>query len=366
MKRTFDAFGHARPHIVRLQPYVPGEQPRGGGWTKLNTNENPYPPSPEVGRRVEAEAANLRLYPDPRARELRKALAARFGLGEENVIIGNGSDNLLDLLTRAFGGRGGVGHTVPSYSLYPVVAALADRRLVEVPFDASMRLDADAVASAQADVFFLTSPNAPTGVPFSLATIEEILQRIHGLLVVDEAYSDFGGESAVSLLHEYENLVVVRTFSKSHGLAGMRVGYAFAAPGVVEILDRVRDAYNIDRLAQTAALAALEDEAYFRERRHRVMTTREETRARFEARGWFTYPSAANFLFTRPVDAAGNSGPETAASCFEFLKGRKVLVRYFPAHPLTCDFLRVTVGTDEEMSVLQTALDAWLTPDKRN
>lgn len=360
MKKTFDAANRALPHIRQLHPYVPGEQPQGDGWTKLNTNENPYPPSPQVAEAVGEEVAKLRLYPEPQSRKLRAAIGGHYGLEGENVIIGNGSDNLLDLITRAFVGAPGAGHTVPSYSLYPVVTGMSGQGLMDVPFDRSMELDVGAIAATGASVFFLTNPNAPTGVPFGRTAIEALLKAVDGLLVVDEAYIDFGGETAIPLLQDYQNLVVVRTFSKSFGLAGLRVGYALADPAIIGMLDRVRDAYNLDRVAQAAALAAFEDRAYFELQRDKVIATRVRTRKRFDAWGWFTYPSAANFLFTEPRNAAGQTGAAVAADLFDFLKARKVLVRYFPKHPLTCAFIRVTIGTEQEMQIFSSAVESWL------
>lgn len=359
MKKTFDALNRALPHIQELHAYVPGEQPQGDGWVKLNTNENPYPPTPKVAEAIAAQVPDLRKYPEPISAKLRAAIGTRFGFAQEHVIIGNGSDNILDLITRCFVSGPGAGHTVPSYSLYPVVAGMSGQGLIDVNFDRSMQLDVEALAATQAKAFFLTNPNAPTGVAFPLAQIEAALQAIDGLLVVDEAYVDFGGESAVSLLKDYENLIVVRTFSKSYGLAGMRVGFALASPKIISILDRVRDAYNLDRVAQAAALAAFEDVAYFEEQRQKVIATREATRAQLDTYGWFTYPSATNFLFTEPKNAAGESSAAVAASLFEHLKSQRVLVRYFPSHPLTCAFIRVSIGTDAEMKAFLTAVESW-------
>jgi histidinol-phosphate aminotransferase len=360
MKKTFDPLAGALPHIRALHAYVPGEQPQGEGWVKLNTNENPYPPSPQVGKAVAAEVAGLRLYPEPVSARLRATIGERYGFSGANVIIGNGSDNILDLITRCFVSDPGVGHTVPSYSLYPVVAGMSGQRLIDVNFERSMQLDVEAMAAAQAKVFFLTNPNAPTGVAFPLVEIERALQAIDGLLVVDEAYVDFGGETAIPLLKEYQNLIVVRTFSKSYGLAGMRVGFALASEGIIGVLDRVRDAYNLDRIAQAAAQAAFEDVEYFEAQRQKVIATREATLKQLNDLGWFTYPSASNFLFTEPQDADGRSGAAVAESLFEYLKQERVLVRYFPGHPLTCAFIRVSVGTDAQMEAFLTAVNAWL------
>ncbi|MFP4166409.1 MAG: histidinol-phosphate transaminase [Opitutales bacterium] len=359
MKKTFDVDARTLPHIRRQKGYEPGEQPRGEGWVKLNTNENPYPPSPVVEAAVLEEIKQLRLYPEPLSRKLRASIAEHYGMGEKNVIIGNGSDDLLDMITRVFVDASGAGQTVPSYSLYPVLVGLAGKSLLDVSFDRSMRLDVDAIAATGASVFFLTAPNAPTGVSFSTEEIADLLERFDGLLVVDEAYADFGEVSMVPLLSEYENLVVVRTFSKSYGLAGARVGYALAGERVIAMLDRVRDAYNVDRMAQAAALAAFEDKAYFEARRAEVVATREATRRRLDAMGWFTYPSAANFLFTEPLASAGEGGPEVADSLFRFLRDEHVLVRYFPKHPLTCAFLRISIGTDAQMEVFFNVLEKW-------
>lgn len=360
MKKTFDAAACALSHIQDLHAYVPGEQPQGEGWVKLNTNENPYPPSPAVAEAIASEVDDLRKYPEPTSRRLRAAIGQRFGFTEKEVIIGNGSDNILDLIVRCFVSDPGVGHTVPSYSLYPVVAGMSGQELIDVNFDRSMKLDVEALAKTNAKVFFLTNPNAPTGVSFPLSQIEAALQKIDGLLVVDEAYVDFGGESAVSLLSDYENLIVVRTFSKSCGLAGLRVGYALASSAIISILDRVRDAYNLDRVAQAAALAAFEDVEYFDARCAQVMATRAQVVQKLDAFDWFTYPSSANFVFTEPKTRSGESGPEIAADLFQHLKDQRVLVRYFPSHPLTCSFLRVSIGTNVEMEAFLNAVESWL------
>ncbi len=360
MKKTFDTQARALPHIQDLHAYVPGEQPQGEGWVKLNTNENPYPPSPKVAKAVAAEVELLRKYPEPTSAKLRAVIGERYGFFAQNVIIGNGSDNILDLITRCFVSDPGAGHTVPSYSLYPVVAGMSGQDMIDVEFDRWMQLDTEALAATQAKVFFLTNPNAPTGVAFPLSEIEAALQAVDGLLVVDEAYVDFGGESAVSLLKDYENLIVVRTFSKSYGLAGMRVGFALASAPIISMLDRVRDAYNLDRVAQAAAQAAFEDVDYFEEQRQKVIATREATREALDDLGWFVYPSAANFLFTEPKNAAGESSAKIASSLFECLKAERVLVRYFPKHPLTCSFIRVSIGTNTEMQAFLTASESWL------
>jgi histidinol-phosphate aminotransferase len=356
----------ALPHIAALHAYTPGLQPTEPGWVKLNTNECPYPPSPRVAealrQEIGADGASLRLYPNPKSLPLRAAVAKLHGLREENVCIGNGSDDILNLLVRLFCAQEApAGFMLPSYSLYPVLVAIQDGRSAAIEFDRSMTLPFAAIAASTASVFFLTSPNAPTGVAFANADLERILTTFRGVLVVDEAYVPFAKENAVPLLARYPNLVVVRTLSKAYALAGIRVGYALARPELIGLLDRVRDSYNVNRLSQAAALAALGDAAYYDAMLAKVKTTREANLARFTGgRGWFTYPSQANFIFTEPKNAGGESGPAVAKSAYDFLCRRKVLVRHFPSHALTAPFLRITVGTDGEMLALHESLDAWL------
>jgi histidinol-phosphate aminotransferase len=382
----------ALPHVAKLHAYTPGLQPTESGWVKLNTNECPYPPSPRVAdairREIGEDGASLRLYPNPASTALRAAVAKLHGLKADNVCIGNGSDDILNLLVRAYvgpaqngdAGQGmqgapesaerpgperlpdtvSLGFTLPSYSLYPVLVEIQDGRTNPIAFDRSMRLPIERIANSPARAFFLTSPNAPTGVGFSNAEIERALAGYRGLFVVDEAYAPFAKENAIPLLARYPNLVIVRTLSKAYALAGIRVGYALAHADVIGILDRVRDSYNVSRLSQTAALAAIQDQAYY----DGVIAKVKATRDRFGSdllnrRGWRTYDSQANFIFTEPKNARGDTGPAVAKSAYDHLFAHKVLVRYFPSHALTAPYLRISVGTDAEMSVLSEKLDAW-------
>lgn len=355
----------ALPHVTRLHAYTPGLQPTEPGWTKLNTNECPYPPSPRVAEAIRREVGEdgnvLRLYPNPKSSPLRAAVATLHDVAPENVCVGNGSDDILNLLIRCFCTEAApLGFTLPSYSLYPVLVAIQDGRSEVIEFDRTMRLPLEKIAASSARAFFLTSPNAPTGVAFTNADLERVLQTFRGLLVVDEAYAPFARGNAIPLLARYPNLVVVRTLSKAHALAGIRVGYALAHPHVIDLLDRVRDSYNVSRLSQVAAVAALGDTAYYAGIVARVCATRDRCIAAWSASGWFTYPSQANFIFTEPRNARGESGPAVAKSAYDFLYAHKVLVRYFPSHALTASFLRISVGTDDEMLVLQHHLEAWL------
>ena len=355
----------ARSHVPALHAYTPGLQPTESGWIKLNTNECPYEPSPQVVQAITRELVNagakLRLYPSPTSAPLRSQIARLNGLTAEQVIVGNGSDDILNLLVRVFAGDDATsGFTLPSYSLYPVLIAIQDGQTREVEFDRSMRLPVERIAASGASAFFLTSPNAPTGVGFSNAELRRVLETFPGILVVDEAYAPFADENAVPLLAEFRNLVVVRTLSKAHALAGMRVGYAMADAETIALLDRVRDSYNVNRLSQVAAMAALDDAPYYDAIIGKIKRTRDHWAGEWAARDWFVYRSSSNFLFVEPKHATGCAGPEVALSLFNFLQTRKILVRAFPSHALTASFLRISVGTDDEMLAVDEAIQAWL------
>jgi len=366
VSRTFSAAELALPHVAKLHAYTPGLQPTEPGWTKLNTNECPYPPSPTVAeairREVGTDGASLRLYPNPASAPLRAAIAKLHGVGPEQVCVGNGSDDLLNLLMRCFcGPETAAAYLLPSYSLYPVLVGIQDGARTAIDFERDMRLPVEQIAASGAAAFFLTSPNAPTGVAFPNADLERALRAFPGLLVVDEAYAPFARENAIPLLASHPNLVVVRTLSKAYALAGMRIGYILAEPAVIALVDRVRDSYNVNRLSQAAGLAALSDPGYYTDVVERVVGTRDRYLRRWsEGRGWFTYPSQTNFILTEPRNARGESGPAVARAAYDFLYARKVLVRYFPSHALTASFLRISVGTEDEMLVLDHTLDAWL------
>lgn len=353
----------ALAHVQALHAYVPGKQPQETGWIKLNTNENPYPPSPKVGEAIAALSGEpMRKYPNPVSGSLRKKLAEYFGLpGSEWAFVGNGSDEILNLLIRVFCDveRPG-GYMVPSYSLYPVLLSIQNAGQVAVDYDESMVLPIDTIANSGANIFFLTSPNAPTGVGISSATIRELAEKFPGILVVDEAYGAFAEENALSLLEDFPNLCVTRTFSKSHSLAGMRIGCLLGNPEIVNLLDKVRDSYNVNLLSQAAGLAALSDSAYYHDLVSRIKHTRQRVLAHLYSKGWFSYPSQSNFIFTRPLNAAGESGPEVAKSLFDFLIGEKILVRYFGNDPRTDSFLRISVGSDTEMDTFNQIIEKWL------
>lgn len=356
----------ALPHIQKLHAYTPGLQPTEPGWVKLNTNECPYGPSPRAAEAIHRELADegerLRLYPHPKSTPLRQFVARMHGVREENVVIGNGSDDVLNLLVRVFGGpSAATGFTLPSYSLYPVLVAINDGATIAIEFDRSMRLPVDKIVASGAKAFFLTSPNAPTGVAFSNAELAAVLDKFSGVLVVDEAYAPFARENAVPLLKRYPNLVITRTLSKAHALAGLRVGYALASAEVIGLIDRVRDSYNVNRLSQAAALAALSDTGYYDAIIGKIIQTREYWVSEWAGKlGWFIYPTQTNFIFAEPKNAKGETGPAVSKSLYDFLLTQKILVRAFPSHALTAPFLRISVGSDDEMFAVNTAIEAWL------
>jgi len=357
---TWCAEQRALPHISEMEAYVPGLQPNESGWLKLNTNELPYPISPRVGEAVNAEMARIHLYPNPTSRPLREAIARYHGLDASQVIVGNGSDDLLNLLARAFAGKGqAAAMTMPSYSLYPVLAAIQNAHMEYIPFTRSMELPVRDIAACGANLFYLTSPNAPTGVQFDLNVIYNAVSFFRGVFVIDEAYVDYADHNAVELLRELPNLVITRTFSKSYGLAGLRVGYGLASPGIIEILDRVRDSYNVNRLSQAGAKAAIEDKAHYRPIIAKICQTRDAFIDSLRGRGWFAYESHANFVFGEPANAAGQRGPAVAKSLFDYLNAHKVLVRYFTGNALTESGLRISVGTDAQMATLLDHIDTW-------
>lgn len=346
--------------VHRLTPYVPGEQPRIEGLVKLNTNECPYGPSQAVLAAMAAQTGEaLRLYPDPQSSALRQAVAAHHGLKPEQVFVGNGSD---EVLAHAFLAL--LKHEAPllhpdiSYSFYPVYAKLYGITTREVPLaeDFGIRID-DVLAAAReggAGGIIFPNPNAPTGMALPRAEIRRLLDAMPDApVVIDEAYVDFGGESAASLIDAYPHLLVVRTLSKSRALAGLRVGYALGHPALIEALIRVKDSFNsypLDRVAEAGAVAAMQDEAWFATTRARIIATRERLSAALGARGFQVLPSAANFVFARHPAHAG-------AALAAGLRGHKVLVRQFPRPARIADFLRISVGTEEQTDTLLAALD---------
>lgn len=346
------------PIVHTLTPYVPGEQPKIENLIKLNTNENPYGPSPKVISALQAEAADsLRLYPDPDSSRMKAAIAGYHGLQASQVFVGNGSDEVLAHVFQAL-----LKHDLPllfpdiTYSFYPVYCGLYGIQYEAVPLSAQFEIAIDDYLRPNGGIIF-PNPNAPTGIPLPLAEIERLLQANQAsVVVIDEAYVDFGTESAVALIKRYPNLLVTHTYSKSRSLAGLRIGYAVGDASLIEALTRVKDSFNsypIDRFAEAGAIAALQDEAYFQQTRKQVILAREQLVNDLQALGFEVLPSGANFIFTRHPQYAGE---QLAAG----LRKQAVIVRQFKKPARIADFLRITIGNDAQNQALLLAVKALL------
>lgn len=337
------------PHVAAMEGYVPGEQPQGGSFIKLNTNENPYPPSPKAKRAlVDAVGDRLRLYPDPTGLAFRETAAALHGVQPDMILAGNGSDDVLTILTRAFVGPGELAaYPTPSYLLYSTLIKLQDGREHVVPFDAAWRLDVEGFLEPGVKLAYLANPNSPSGTALSPAEVARLAERLGCPLVVDEAYGDFARENCVSLVKTHPNVIVTRSFSKGYSLAGLRLGYLIADPSIVYELNKVKDSYNCDALSLAAGKAALEDQAYLAETRAKILATRDRLAAALRGLGWSVTDSQANFVW-----ALG--GPDAEAT-FQELKRRSIFVRLmrYPGYPTG---LRITVGTDAEVDRLLEVL----------
>lgn len=337
-----------------LTPYVPGEQPKLPNLVKLNTNENPYGPSPRVLEALRAEAADsLRLYPDPNSDKLKAAIAKFHGLTSAQVFVGNGSD---EVLAHAFNAL--LKHDAPllfpdiTYSFYPVYCALYGIQYQTIPLTEAFEIRVDDYLRPNGGIIF-PNPNAPTGCLLALQEIERLLQaNTDSVVVIDEAYIDFGGESAVTLVNRYPQLLVTHTLSKARSLAGLRVGYAIGHADLIEALHRVKDSFNsypLDQFASAGAIAAMQDTDYFELTRHKVMTTREQLVKDLQELDFEVLPSGANFIFARHKN---RDGAELTAK----LRERSIIVRHFKNPARIAPFLRITIGTDEQCKLLIAAL----------
>ncbi|HET6451736.1 MAG TPA: histidinol-phosphate transaminase [Spirochaetia bacterium] len=355
MKAEQEALAFVRGAVRRMDGYVPGLQPGPGqALIKLNSNENPYPPSPRVIEALHAAVSeSLRLYPNPDSTPLREQAARLYGLAPSQVLCGNGSDEILALLMRTFVAEGDtVAWFQPSYSLYPVLAEISRARVRTVPMPRvaqQAEMASLPVPSPRAKMFFLTTPNAPYGPAFPTAWVDQLLKRFRGIVVTDEAYVDFSDESTLPLLAANPRLIIVRTLSKAYSLAGMRAGLAFAHESLIQEIAKVKDSYNVSRMAQVAACAALEDQEYFRSCREKLVATRERFSQALRARGFTVLPSSTNFIFAVPP--AG----QDAGTLYEKLLARGYLVRHWKTG-IVSDGLRISIGTDQQMDGLTAAL----------
>ena len=361
-----------RPIVQKLHGYVPGEQPKIKGLIKLNTNENPYPPSPKVLAAIKAATdGRLRLYPNPTAQRLREKLAKLHRCKPENILCGNGSDELLALATRAFvepavsqrGSKSTIQFFSPSYSLYPVLAAIHGARTNIVALDKNFGIPPLPVLlkskawDFRAALTFITTPNAPSGRGYSTAELEALCRAQKGVVVLDEAYVDFADANALKLALKCPNVLVARTFSKAYSLCFQRVGYFIGHTALMAALDKIRDSYNVNGLGQVGALATLDNLEYYRANFRNIISTRERLTRELTALGFSVLPSQTNFILVRP--------PRFSAKAWlEKLRARKILVRWFK-YPSVRNYLRITIGTDAEANALLRASKQILLPIKK-
>ncbi|MHB1557601.1 MAG: histidinol-phosphate transaminase [Isosphaeraceae bacterium] len=341
-----------RPNVARMAGYVPGEQPRDGGFIKLNTNENPYPPSPRVKEAIVAAVTDrLRLYPDPMATAFRQAAARLHRIEPEMILAGNGSDDVLTIVTRAFVGPGDpAAYATPSYLLYSTLIQLQDGRAVLLPYSPEWTLDLAEFAVPGLKLVYIANPDSPSGTAMPRERIAEILRTVDCPVLVDEAYGDFADSKyhSIPLLGDHPNLIVSRSFSKGYSLAGIRLGYLAASAEMVEHLVKVKDSYNCDLLSQVAGVAALEDQDYLAQTRSKVQATRKRLGDALRSLGYNVPESQSNFVWA-------TGGPAPARETFQRLKERRILVRLmtYPGYP---EGLRVSVGTDDEIDRFLEAL----------
>ncbi len=342
-----------RPNIASMNGYVPGFQPADiASWIKLNTNENSYPPSPKVVEAILAElgpdGASLHTYPSASSQKLREAAGELYGFDPSWIIMANGSDEVLNNLIRACAAEGEeIGYVHPSYSYYATLAEIQGARVRTYGLTDDFRI-AGFPERYEGKIFFLTTPNAPLGPAFPVEYIEELAQRCAGMLVLDETYADFADGNALDLVRKYDNVVVTRTLSKSYALAGMRLGLAIAHPEIIAALDKIRDHYNLDRLAQAACVAALQDQAYLKECCGKIRKTREWFSAELRTIGYNVIPSQGNYVFAASPDRDGKR-------IYEGLFARKILVRHF-SDTILCHGLRISIGTQPEMEKTLAAI----------
>ncbi len=336
------------PHIQKMQAYVSGEQSQDASVIKLNSNECPYdPPQAVVDALVAVSGEQLRKYPSARGDSLRQKLADVYGLHQENILIGNGSDEILTMLMRACVEPGeAVAFPEPTYVLYRTLADIQKGQVLTIPFDANYQISVDQVALLKAKIFFLANPNSPSGTRIDKQNVKALAQAFDGLFVVDEAYVDFADDHCLSLVGECDNVIVLRSMSKSVALAGARLGWAYGPQSTIAQLMKVKDSYNVNALTQAVALAVLEAKPEIDRMIDKIKATRESLVEKLTAMGWDVCPSEANFVWIKP-----SCKP---AEIYTRLKQEGILIRYFDD---LADYVRITVGTDEEMKVLIKKLE---------
>lgn len=348
MSNTADYVSYFRPAIDAMEGYVPGEQPKGKDILKLNTNESPFPPAPGVASMLETfEAERLRLYPDPLAMEIRAEIGALFGLSYENVIAGNGSDDILNIAIRCFCDETRpMAILDPTYSLYTTLAALQGTECIKIPLNSTdFSMPDDILEKAErANLLIITRPNAPTGNSFPRSVMHNICANFKGVVLIDEAYADFASDNCADFVKKYSNVIVARTFSKSRCLAGLRFGYAIACQELIYGMMKMKDSYNVSMLTQKLALASWWDRNYFYDCIAKIKLAREMLFLGLLDLGFKVIESETNFLFASPPDG-------DALGYFQKLRANNIIVRYFPG-PVTGKYVRISIGTEQQISRL--------------
>lgn len=353
------ALSFVRPNIRAMHGYTPGEQPGvGERVVKLNTNENPFPPSAKVMQAIrEIEPEHLRRYPNPTADAFREVAAQVLGIESESILAGNGSDDILTIVTRTFVPPGGtLAFAHPTYSLYKVLAGIEDAKTAPVPWEKGWQLPVEGLLATKANAIYLANPNAPSGTIVSAEAIRHLVEQFEGMVLIDEAYVDFADENCVQLARKYDNVVISRTLSKAYSLAGLRFGYAIAKPAMIEQMMKVKDSYNTDAISIIAAAAAIADQDHARRtwahvRQERARLTEELTQSGFDV-----LPSHANFVLAK---VPGNDG----LAMYQSLKAMGVLVRHFD-QPGLREYIRITIGTSQENNALLGGVRELLSKDK--
>ena len=348
-----------RPTVRDMEGYTPGEQPAPGERVvKLNTNENPFPPSPNVMRAIrEIEPELLRRYPNPTADMFRDAAAGVLGVTRDMIIAGNGSDDILTIATRTFLAPGdALTAPEPTYSLYPVLARLEEAKYTPVKWDEDWALPTEKLIATGARAIYLANPNAPSGTYVSPMKVAELAREFEGVILVDEAYVDFADDSCLMLVEQHDNVIISRSFSKAYSLAGLRFGYAVARPNIIEQMMKVKDSYNCDAIAIAAATAAILDQDYAKETWDRVRSERQRLSSELTQMGWNVLPSQANFILAGPPTGKGKDA-------YLGLKQQGILVRYFDKPGLS-DKIRITVGTSQENNALLGGIKALTAAEK--
>ena len=360
-----------RKNIKNMDGYTPGEQPKVSSLIKLNTNENPYPPSPQVLRALKNfDFTNLKLYPNPTADDLRDQIAYKYKFKRENIIVGNGSDDILTIVIRSFLGENEKAACfTPSYSLYPVLTQIQNSEIIKIPLKEETfafpeeLLNTNSIlfkSISNTKIFFITRPNAPTGTNINLDMLDSFCSIYKGIVLIDEAYADFSEDNAVPFLNKHSNVIVSRTLSKSYSLAGLRLGWAMASPEIISGMMKVKDSYNVNTLSQVLAIKALKDTDHFDTTIEKIKNTRVYLTQNLNSLGFDVLPSQTNFLFVKVPNVS-----KGAYKLFQYLRDNKIIVRYFPGI-ITENYIRITIGTDEQIEKLLILIKTFINSNDKN